>query len=72
MKVMIKRGDALFQFEMGNSNGTVTRAAGQNTLKIILNMPVDPLELPAADKTVAYLIFPADSLTANQVALFLC
>ena len=57
---------------MGNSNGTVYRTTEDNKLKIILNMPVDPLELPDAEKLVASLIYPADSLTATQVIHVIC
>ena len=60
-----------FQFEMGNSNGTILRTPGENEnrLKIILNMPVDPLNLPEKEKMVAYLIYPIEPLTANKVIM---
>ena len=41
----------------------------ENRLKIILNMPVDPLNLPEKEKMVAYLIYPIEPLTANKVIM---
>ena len=55
------------QFEMGESNGTVALSSSGRH-EVTLNRPTDPFNLPAADKSKAYLhfILTSDS-TQEQV-----
>ena len=42
---------------MGNSNGTVVPTGTKSVLSVILNLPVDPLNLPDSQKRRANLTF---------------
>ena len=53
---------------MGQSNGTVS-IKPDGRMEILLNRPTDPLDLPEADKTKAYLHFVLASDVTNQKVL---
>lgn len=55
---------------MGESNGTVSMKP-DGRMEIALNRPTDPLDLPEADKTKAYLHFVSTSDVADQKVLTL-
>ena len=42
---------------MGNSNGSIESTRKKGLLSVILNMPVDPLNLPNSEKRRASLTF---------------
>ncbi|KAL5255736.1 hypothetical protein ACHWQZ_G011081 [Mnemiopsis leidyi] len=71
--LMLKLEESTLKFEMGNSNGSVVaikqEGDQEKRLRVILNMPVDPLNLPDTEKAEAFVYYLDNSskISTNQI-----